>query len=246
MSAQPSFTLTFPNGNNATAIRASPDDDPAGVIEALELPAPSSLLMLSGGADQMSNARFSQLTAAFTAVGAALAQAGVTVIDGGTDSGVMALMGKALAQGGRTSPYIGVVSAHAEVEPGGPRAEETLEPHHSHFVLVESDEWGGETQLMYGLAAHFSAHAPSLALLANGGSITLKEAEWNVRQRRAIIFLSGSGRLADEVTDAVRRRDTAQRRLATLTRYDRVTLFELSQPPERLADLLLQRLTGEK
>ncbi|MGH2593757.1 MAG: hypothetical protein ACRDGG_09615, partial [Anaerolineae bacterium] len=176
----------------------------------------------------------------------ALAQAGVTVIDGGTHSGVMVLMGTALAQGGRTSPYIGVVPARAEVEPGGPRAEEILEPHHSHFVLVESDEWGGETQLMYGLAAHFSAHAPSLALLANGGSIALKEAEWNVKQRRAIIFLSGSGRLADEVTDAVRRRDTAQRRLATLTRYDRVTLFELSQPPERLVDLLLRRLTGEQ
>ncbi len=237
------FTITFPDGITARAVRASPDDDPAAVVKTLELPAASGLLMLSGGADQMSNATFEQLAAAFGPVGAALAQAGVTVIDGGTDSGVMALMGRALARGGRTAPYIGVVPAHAEVKPGGPHGEDMLEPHHSHFVLVESGEWGGETRLMYGLAAYFSAHAPSISILANGGGIALKEAEWNVEQRREIIFLSGSGRLADEVTSGVHRPDTAQRRIAKLVRYDRVTLFDLAQPPEKLVDLIMRRLS---
>jgi hypothetical protein len=166
----------FPNGRQALAVRAGVEVTPVAVADALELPAASGALVLSGGAGLMPDEALDRLTAPLEAVGEVLAQDHATVIDGGTQVGVMALMGMALARAGRTAPYIGVLPARAEVEPGGPRGEDVLEPHHSHFVLIESDQWGAESKLMSDLATPLAGGAPSLVLLASGGEIALQDA----------------------------------------------------------------------
>jgi hypothetical protein len=263
MSRLTTFAKEFPDGQQALAVRAGVEVTPAGVAEALELPAASGALVLSGGAGLMPDEALDRLSAPFEAVGEVLAQEHATVIDGGTQAGVMALMGMALAKAGRTAPYIGVLPAQAEVEPGGPRGEDVLEPHHSHFVLLESDQWGAESQLMSGLATHLAGGAPSLALLASGGEIALQDAEWNVRQAREIVVLAGSGRLADEIAQAVRetgdhesalaglrrlsqrlfKPSERQRRITAIAREGHITLFDLSGSPAELAELIRQRLT---
>ncbi len=57
---------------------------------------------------------------------------------------------------------------------------------------------------MYRLAQTLAAHAPSIAVLINGGEIARREVAWNVQHGREIIALAGSGRLADELARAVR------------------------------------------
>jgi hypothetical protein len=257
------FVKEFPNGRQALAARAGVEVTPAAVAEALELSAASSVLLLSGGAGLMPDEALDRLSAPFEAIGEVLAQEHATVIDGGTRAGVMALMGAALARTGRTAPYIGVLPAQAEVEPGGLRGEDILEPHHSHFVLLESDQWGAESKLMSDLATHLAGGAPSLALLVNGGEIALQDVEWNVGQGREIVVLAGSGRLADEIAQAVRetgdhgsalaglrrflgrlfKPNQRQRRIAAIAREGHITLFDLSGSPAELAKLIRQRLT---
>jgi hypothetical protein len=241
------FMKELPSGQKVIIVRASAEENPATVMAALDLPQPSSLLMLSGGAGLMSKEASEQLEDLFNALGQTILQEGVTVIDGGTQSGVVTLMGRALSQRDRKAPYIGILPAHAEVAPGGLTGEEVLEPHHSHFVLVDSQEWGGEVKLMYGIADHLSAQVPSLALLVNGGGIALQEIEWNVRQGREIIVLAGSGRLADEIASAKRRPDQqVQERIASVVRGGHLTLFDLSKPVTELTKLVRQKLLGEK
>jgi hypothetical protein len=65
----------------------------------------------------------------------------------------------------------------------------------------------------------------------------------NVRQRREIIVIADSGRLADELT-AVMRRETepADASMAEVLRDGRITLFEISQTPSALADLIAQKI----
>lgn len=238
-----SFVKEFPNGHQAVAVWAGVETDPAFIAEALGLPVSSAVLLLSGGAGLMSRKIFNRLSALFAAVAKVLAREQIIVIDGGTQFGVMALMGEALVKAGRTAPYIGVLPAHAEVRPGGPRGEEALEPHHSHFVLIESDEWGSESKTMCELATYLAAEAPSLVLLANGGEIALQDIEWNIRQRREIVVVAGSGRLADEIAQAVRRpRRRTRDRIAAVAREGRLTLFDVGQTPAALADLVARRI----
>lgn len=240
------FSIALSSGQSALAVRPEADCNPAELAMSLQLPFPVRLFMLSGGAGEMSSEATRRLNSLFQTVAAVLAETQTTVIDGGTQFGAMALLGKALAQAKQTASYIGVLPAHAETSPNGPEGQEVLEPHHSHFVLVESANWGEEVPLMYSLAGYLSRRSASVALLVNGGGISLKEVEWNVRQGREVIVIAGSGRLADEIAAAVGHPEAARASIAAVVRAGRLTVFDLlSEPLEKLAELLRQRLKSE-
>ena len=125
-------------------------------------------------------------------------------IDGGTQMGVMELMGAGIAAQQQRSPLLGVAPANLVSYPGQLNNTEheermPLDPNHSHFVLVETGEWGGETATMYELARIVSQGCPSVAIVANGGVIAIQEVLYNVRQKRPIVVLQGSGRAADDI-----------------------------------------------
>src|SRR5260370_14120468 len=88
----------------------------------------------------------------------------------------MAILGQAVAEQQRRSTLMGVAPAGSVTYPvkstntSGNEAA-PLDPNHSHFVLVETDEWGGETEAMYELAEALSMGRPSVAVLINGGPI---------------------------------------------------------------------------
>lgn len=232
----------FANGRKARAVRTNGKTDAAAIVAALKLSHPSGLLILSGGAGKMTHQ--DDLVSLFAAIGRLVAQhPGLVVIDGGTQSGVMQLMGEGLAGIARAGAHIGVLPAGADTGANGQKAEDNLEPHHSNFVLVDSKEWGGEVETMYHLAAYLSAQVPSVALLVNGGAIALQEVEKNVQQGREIIVVAGSGRLADEIAGAIRQPEQAAREpITSLIHQGRFTLFDLSDSPDKLIDLLQQRL----
>jgi hypothetical protein len=237
------FTKEFPNDNQAIVLRTEVDPDPVLVIEALQLPEPSGVLLLAGGAGRIPQELMGRLAPLFSTIAGALVEAGTTVIDGGTQAGVMKLIGEALAKAGRTAPHIGVLPAYAEVDPSGEHAEQILEPNHSHFVLIESEQWGIESKTISELVTHLSSRAPSLVLLVNGGEIALQDIEWNINDGREVIVLGGSGRLCDEISTVVLNPYIKSRpRIERLIKSGYITLIDRSTSPDELAEFLKYKL----
>ena len=195
------------------------------------------MIIVTGGAggldkDMESNEELrSRLVQLFSrGIARAAVDADALIIDGGTQSGVMALIGQGVADRGRKSVLLGVSPAGKVTYPGGPAEGSVedggpLDPNHSHFVLVQADEWGGETETMYELAEALaqgvlgppppaegagtqddeekmpSKEIPVVTVLVSGGldGIAKGEALRSVRHGWPIIVVEGSGRLADEI-----------------------------------------------
>jgi len=237
--------IVFPDGNRARAVLTPIGAAGATIVAALELPPPRAVLLLNGGASDMSSAEMTQLHDLLQAVAHLVVEEGITVIDGGTRAGVMQMMGEGYAAAGGRSPLIGVCPAALVCWPGGPADDHLtpLEHHHTHFVLTPGQRWGAETETMFALAAALNASAPSLAILVNGGSIARQEVLYNVRQKREIIVLQGSGRLADLIA-AVVNGDMAppDDEIATIVRDGRITVFDIVRGAKALATLIQWKL----
>jgi|GEM_PF-390479 len=239
------MTIVFPDGNRARTVYTPIGVTGATIVEALELPRPEAVLLLNGGASEMSSAEMDQLHDLLWAIARLIARESITVIDGGTRTGVMQMIGEGYAAAGGKSPLIGVCPAALVSWPGGPTDDHLtpLEPHHTHFVLTPGHHWGAETETMFALAATLSANAPSLAILVNGGSIALQEILSNVRQKRETIVLRGSGRLADIIAATVRGDiDPPDDEIATIVRDGHITVFDIARGSDALVTLIRERL----
>jgi hypothetical protein len=131
----------------------------------------------------------------------------VVVVDGGTDAGVMHLIGRARSSAGATFPLVGVAAAQLVSFPGNRPASDdawSLDAHHSHFVLVPGAEWGAESTWITRVASDLAAGSPSVTLLVNGGEIAYTDAEHSLDAGRPVLAIAGSGRTADQVASAVR------------------------------------------
>jgi len=168
-------TIIFANGNRAVVVTAPIDASAKEILDDLEIASPRAVILLFGGAAGLDDSRKAHLSTLFAdAVIPVAAELDALIIDGGTQSGVMAIMGEAVARHHGTCQLLGIVPkgkvAHPEI--GGASAVldgAPLEPNHSHFVLVKSNDWGGETTTMLELARAFKAQ--TVAILVNGGAI---------------------------------------------------------------------------
>ncbi len=116
-----------------------------------------------------------------------------------------------------------------------------LEPNHSHFVLVKSNDWGGETTTMLELARAFKAQ--TVAILVNGGAIAGDEALQSVHNGWPLLVIEGSGRFADELSAAVRDGQAAKSvEVREIACSGRVALFHIDDAAEKLRDRLRQML----
>jgi hypothetical protein len=249
--------IHFPQGTQADVLLPPSGTDPDILLSALALPTPQAVIMLAGGAGRMTQSTYERLQYLFTQGFAPLAtRLNALIIDGGTQAGVMALIGESVAGQAHKPILLGVSPRGKVIYPGklaqdGQTEAVPLDPNHSHFVLVETDEWGGETATMYALAEAFSRHCPSVAILANGGSIAKNEVIYNVRQHRPIIVAEGSGRFSDEVAQAWHKRPAIpdDPLLAEVIAQGDLHLFPLTgslQQLEQLLHRLLQRQGGSK
>ena len=239
--------ISFENGNHAVFVTVPCDTDPQTILKALDLAPPNALVIVLGGAKGLDDSLKTRLTELFgDAIAPAAAELGALIIDGGTQSGVMAMAGEAVARNGRRSQLLGIVPAGKVTYPGGPAEGgiadgAPLEPNHSHFVLVESNEWGGETGKMLELARSFNA--PIVVILVNGGAIAADETLQSVRNGWPIVVIQGSGRFADELSAAVRDGQSAKsREVSEIARSGRVAVFHVDDATEKLRDKLRQML----
>ena len=126
------------------------------------------------------------------------------MVDGGTDSGVMQVMGQARDSAGASFPLIGVAAEGTVIVPGAPPAPDAaaLEPHHTQVILVPGDTWGDESPWLSSVATAIADSRPSLTLVVNGGQITYDDIEHSLQAGRPVIVLAGTGRTADAIAAA--------------------------------------------
>lgn len=204
---QESFSIEFSNGLTAKALYSEANADLTLTLEQLGLSSPRPVIVVVGGASKLSPVDRERLRSLFLTVLAALAESlNACVVDGGTDAGVMQMMGEARSQMGGTFPLIGVTCVGLATLPNQPPPAEDacgLEPYHTHFILVPGSQWGDESAWMAQIGSVLSGGLPSVTILINGGEITWKDAAESVEAQRPIVAIAGSGRTADILVAAL-------------------------------------------
>ena len=178
--------------------------DGGALLDRLGVPSPRGSLVVNGTTAPLGPGLDALGDVLAEGVAAVALADGLTIVTGATDAGIFSLLGAALD--GATAPVIGVAPLDLVTWPGnGPAGpdREPLEPHHSHFVLVEGGEWGDETATLLALAAALGAGAPTAAVLCGGGVVARNETLGHVRAGRPVVVLAGSGRLADQLVEAL-------------------------------------------
>jgi hypothetical protein len=238
-------TIQFSNGNRSRMIQPAYGTLASQIVDALALPAPRGLVILNGGTAQLEADRKAWLAAALAdGLARLVAEESLTAITGGTDAGIFHLFGQGLGRWGRTAPCIGVAVRSLVCWPGQPAGEAPLEPHHSHFVLVEGERWGDETETMYALAAELGDGCPSVAVFAGGGEIAIHEMLVNVAQGRSMILLAGSGRVTDAVLAARRGQSPDDPRIAQIAGLGKIIAHDVASAPSTLVQLVSQAVAS--
>ncbi len=182
---------------------AAPGDVPA-TLEALGVATGRPVLVVVGGAGGMSPEHMTALAGAVGQVIQALGDWGAAVVDGGTDSGVMRVIGHAHDTAGASFPLVGVAAMGTAILPGTRPAPGAapLDPHHTQVILVPGDTWGDESPWLSRVAAAIADGWPSATLVVNGGEITYRDIEHSLEARRPVIVVAGTGRTADAIAAA--------------------------------------------
>jgi hypothetical protein len=237
-----------------------------GLIEALsglELTGPRPVLVLVGGAAHIAPAVANDLGVLFESLAPRLDALGVTLIDGGTAFGVMALMGRARHHTASRFPLLGVAAqgtvslatlparAMVRVLPDARSAQTgstpttagvRLDPHHSHFLLVPGDQWGDESAWISAAASYLAGDQPSLTLVAAGGQITRLDAVTALKAGRRLLVLAGSGGTADRLAAWWRHGGAFPDVSLGATERALIQVLEMVDAAERLSDILTQLL----
>ena len=188
-----------------SARAGQPADIPA-VLRTLGVAVRRPVLVSVGGADGMTPGDLAVMAGALERIIPALDGWGAAIVDGGTDSGVMKVMGRLRAAAGARFPLVGVAAEGTVILPGIPARPEAaaLEPHHTQVILVPGQTWGDESPWLSRVATAIAAGQPSLTLVVNGGQITYDDIGHSLQAGLPVIILAGTGRAADTIAAAAR------------------------------------------
>lgn len=205
--------VSFSSGKEALATHIQYVEELPDALGAMGLQGGHPVLVLVGGASKVDGQDWQRLQTFFLEKLAPLvATLRATVVDGGTDAGVMQLMGQAHARLALPFPLIGVVVADKMALPVASSTQRTQpEPHHTHFVLVPGTHWGDESRWMSDIAHFLSASAASVTILVNGGETSWKDVEVSLAAGRPVIVVEGSGRTADKIAKTLHREVSDER-----------------------------------
>ena len=227
--------------------------DIISVRDALGRSAPAPVVVISGGADTLDPAIVPKLT---QLIGRGLIQAGQTAgaifIDGGTDAGVMALIGRAAGAMAEPVTLIGVAPEALvqcpDILPAEPADDRVaLAPNHTRFVLTQGEAWGAETPVMFDLAQAIAEKRSVIVIMIGGGQVTLTEILHAVRRHWRVLIIEGSKGAADELLaqwkNKVAKDDDPV--IAEILADGDLHAFPIGDPPEVLARRIGRELGGE-
>ncbi len=144
------------------------------------------------------------------------------VIDGGTQAGIMAEIGRQRKRNRFSFPLIGVMfDGLFRTE----KPQDVLDPNHTHFILIPGDHWGDESVWISKIATVLAGDRKSITVLVNGGRISHTDVEHSLQENRATFVMRGTGRMADEIT-----------------LQNRIIPIDISKKPEGILEFLKERL----
>ncbi len=151
------------------------------------------------------------------------------IIDGGTDSGVMASIGRARELTGSSFPLVGVLAREVD------QIRTMLEPHHTHFIFIPGNNWGDEVEWIAASASALSGSQPSAAILINGGQIAWNDASLNIQYGRQVLIAEGTGRTADVIATTSTGK-IFDRQALSLLRTGKVHVANFFKEPEKFIE----------
>lgn len=177
------------------------------VLRGLGLSDPRPMLVSVGGAGGMSAQHLAEMyRLVLDHLMPVVLAGGAGVVDGGTRTGVMRVMGQARRDSGADIPLIGVAAEGTVVLPGmAPQADRAeLDPDHTHALIVPGSRWGDEAPWISATAGALTAEGSlgSATLVVNGGELTYRDVQHSLMSRRPVIVVAGTGRTADAIAAA--------------------------------------------
>ncbi|MBI1258253.1 MAG: hypothetical protein GC204_12340 [Chloroflexi bacterium] len=200
------FQINFDDGAYRPAVRVTHTTAPQAIIDALRLPAPFPAILIGASA----KTDISMRSVIEDGLVRFLSERQINLLDGGTSSNIMHLIGGARGRRGSTFPLIRVVPEKLIAYPGwnNPHKLLDLASYYSHIVLTSGDEIGAETELVLQFAYKLSGSGTEkrLIMVINGGDTTRQAVIRCATQepRFPLLVFEGSGRLADELALARR------------------------------------------
>ncbi len=232
------FTITFEGGATAPAVRVARGADLSELRDALALPPSKGTVAVVGGAQGLGAPEYAGGRRALRGMLSELAELAIasrlTLVDGGTASGIMQLLGEARASQSDDFPLVGVAPLGRATwadRPPSDGGEALLDANHCAFVLVESDEWGGESETLADVAHTLAEGQPTLEILINGGEIAQHDAAAYLRRGGQLVVVEGSGRFADELAGAMKGSPSDNPIIQEILATGRVHVLPLDRAP---------------
>jgi hypothetical protein len=193
--------ISFSAQHEALRLHLGNEAELPAALPALGLNPPRPVLVLVGGASGLQKEHIDAVSRILSLLAQIADVTNSAVIDGGTQSGVMAWMGQARARAGYRFPLMGVAAEGVVTWPGGPEenVRTHLDPNHTHFILVPGSRWGDESPWIAKIATQLAGTSPSVTMLINGGEISRHDVANSLAAGRPVIIIKGTGRLADEL-----------------------------------------------
>jgi hypothetical protein len=188
--------IPLKRGVNARAARTTEDTEIQPALTALEIPFPNRAIVLVGGAGGVGFWDKFPMSKAIRIIARLAEETRSVLVDGGTQAGIMAEVGKQRKRNHFSFPLVGVVCESLL------RKEESksiLDPNHTHFFLVPGEDWGDESAWISKIATAIAGHEKSITVLVNGGNIAKTDVEYSLLENRPTAIMRGTGRMADEI-----------------------------------------------
>jgi hypothetical protein len=210
-------------------------------LKALGLSTKRPVIALAGTTTDLDPQLAARLYPFIRTLTATAADHGAVVVTGGTDAGVIRLLGLSLGALPDPPQLVGVAPAELiardgeAIAPGAAHAD----PNHDAVLLVPGSQWGDETPVLSRLVGEIASGQPTVLVVIGGGAGALVECIEHARQKRPIVVLSRSGRLADELADLrLEVRDATDDETGPPIAVRDVHVIDLAEPPSRLRSLL--------
>jgi hypothetical protein len=245
-------TFTFANGNSAHAVYAQRKSDPRAIFNALHIQSPKTLIVLAAGKQTLDPVVHSPLTQLFSrGLLRAAGEISTAILTQAYNAGVIRILGRCVAERDAYAhiPLIGFAAASDVALPENSDNKEltALEPHHSHFVIVENRETFDEIELMFSLVHLLTKEIPIVTLLIHGDESACLQVLRAVRLKMPVVVLEGSGGLADEIATLYHQKPALieDPRLAEIIAEGELNIFSLHGSPAELENIVYSQLRGD-
>ena len=205
------------------AVNISQEQEIQLTLAELHIPRPNPVIVLVGGAEGIAWLDQFPMRKAIKVISQLAEETHSVVVDGGTQAGIMAEIGKQRKQNKFSFPLVGVVFENMLLkrEPAS-----ILDPNHTHFFFVPGNHWGDESAWISKIATQIAGDKKSITILVNGGQISRSDVSYSVLEDRPTFVVRGTGRMADEIALG-----------------DKILAVDVSQRPDDISEILKSRLT---